>query len=132
VGSFNLRTKKIYFFNDEGSLEIYGYPDGAYEDLFDLRLSLTKKGDDGSVHNEDVIDNYNYTTVVYTGIKNAEFGLLNHAGKQIELYNEADGYMTQKLELPGDAPIQKLLNFAYANGIYWLFDKSERKWVGYK
>lgn len=131
VGAYNTKNNKVYFLNDEGSLEVYAV-DGTYEDLADLRLSVTKKDDDGSVHNEDVLDNYNSTTVVYTGIANAEFGVLNHIGKQIELYSQKDGHLTQTLQLPDDAPFQKLLNFAYANGIYWLFDKEERKWVGYK
>ncbi len=132
TGALNPAKKKVYFLNAEGALEIYNYPDGTYDDLKDLRLSVVKKDDDGTVHNEDVIDNYNSTTIVFTGIKNAEIGLLNYVGKQIELYNEADGYMTQKLILPNDAPVNALLNFAYANGIFWLFDKTERKWVGFK
>jgi hypothetical protein len=131
VGAYNSKNNKVYFLNEEGSLEVFS-ADGTYEDLVDIRLSVTKKDDDGSVHNDDVLDNYNSTTVVYTGIANAEFGVLNHIGKQIELYSQKDGYLTQTLQLPGDAPFQKLLNFAYANGIYWLFDKEERKWVGYK
>jgi hypothetical protein len=132
VAAYNTKNNKVYFLNEEGSLEVYSCIDGTYEDLQELRLSVAKKDDDGSVHNDDVLENYNSTTVIYTGVPNAEFGVLNTIGKQIELYSQKDGYLGQTLRLPDDAPFQKLLNFTYANGVYWLFDKEERKWVGYK
>jgi hypothetical protein len=86
--------------------------------------------DDGD--NYDVLQDYNNTTIVYTGITNAEVGLLNAANKKIELYNLKDGHLTRKLALPEDAPTEDFLNFAYCNSVYWLFDKSARVWKGYK
>jgi hypothetical protein len=42
------------------------------------------------------------------------------------------GFLTTQLPLPKDAVTEGAFNFAYANGIYWLFNIAERKWVGYK
>ena len=77
-------------------------------------------------------ENYNGNVAICTQQKKAEFGLLNIADKQIELYDKNTGLITQILHLPEDAPFYSMFNFAYANGIYWLFDKENRKWLGYK
>jgi hypothetical protein len=77
-------------------------------------------------------DNYNAVSAVFTEKTKAEFGLLNFTEKQIELYDAQSGLMTQILKLPNEVPVPERFNFAFANGIYWLFDKENRKWVGYK
>jgi hypothetical protein len=40
--------------------------------------------------------------------------------------------MTSRLELPETASVNKSFNFAFANGMYWLFNMEERIWTGYK
>ncbi|MET0394852.1 MAG: hypothetical protein ABW019_17035 [Chitinophagaceae bacterium] len=130
AGAYNARAGKIYFFNsDEGNIEIYDLATSSYEDAIDLTLGRAagKSGD-----NSDVLDEYNSSTVIYTGLPKAEIGLFNHEDQVIELYDIKTGYLTRKFTLPADAPAPEMLNFAYANGIYWLFDKTERTWKGYK
>lgn len=130
AGAFNAKEEKLYFFNhDEGKIEIYDLAAGSYEESIELFLGRTE-GKDGD--NEDVLKNYNSSTVIYTSLPKAEIGLLNAENNVIELYNIRNGYMTRKLVLPAEAPSPQLLNFAYCNGIYWLFDKAERTWKGYK
>lgn len=77
-------------------------------------------------------DNYNYTTLVYTGIPNAQLGFLNFMDYQVELYNAKTGLLTRVLKLPEGTPAETSFNFAYANGIYWFFDMIQRKWIGYQ
>ena len=84
-------------------------------------------GEEGVTSGEDYNGN-----VVVTNIKNATLGFLNTAGKKIELYNYDDGYLQTTLKLPETAPVESIFNFAYSNGIYWLFDIANRKWIGYK
>lgn len=130
AGAYNAREEKIYFFNnDEGNIEIYDLSTSSYEESITLKLGRAE-GKSGS--NSDVLENYNSSTVIYTGIPGAEIGLLNFENNMLELYNIKSGYLTRKLVLPTDAPSPGMLNFAYCNGIYWLFDKSERAWKGYK
>jgi hypothetical protein len=90
-----------------------------------------KKAEGPGENEEEVAGDYN-GNVVATNIKNAEFGFLNTVSKQIELYNYKEGYLQQTLKLPESAPVEMSFNFAYSNGIYWLFDIENRKWIGYK
>jgi hypothetical protein len=130
VGSYDPKAKAVYFLNEEGFVEVYKYDDGSYDTYLELHLGYTEADD--LADNYDVIDDYNSTTVVYTGISGAELGLLNTDTKQIELYNIKTGLLTRKLGLPSRAPMPAFLNFAYSNGIFWLFDTEARIWKGYK
>jgi hypothetical protein len=133
VGAYYDKEKVVLFFNEDGNIDKYSIEDGKY--IENIELSLGKsKDDDGSDNsdNEDAIENYNSTTAVYTGIAGAEIGLFNFSSKQIELYDSKDGRIARKLLLPADAPAPQFLNFAYCNGIYWLFDKETRTWKGYR
>ena len=103
-----------------------------------IRLYVGKK-DKSEVKEEDnefdlysMPDHYNAVSAVFTEKTKAEFGLLNFTDKQIELYDAKSGLMTQILKLPDDVLVPERFNFAFANGLYWLFDKENRKWVGYK
>src|SRR5690606_12442048 len=75
---------------------------------------------------------YNETAIVYTGLKGSEIAMLNITDRRIELYNIATGYMTDTLALPDSVKVYQWLNFGYANGIYFFFNKETRTWLGYK
>lgn len=107
---------------------------GSTNNEVDLRIGLTKADDIGEdfEQSDETPEDYNSTTVIYTGIKNAELGILNKTDKQIELYSFDNGFLTKKLKLPDDAPAEPSFNFAYTNGIYWLFNMETRTWIGYK
>jgi hypothetical protein len=130
AGSFNPKENAVYFFNEDGNLDAYDYGTAEYLEAKDLYLG--NKNENEFSDNYDVLENYNSTTAVFTGIPKAEIGVLNVAEKQIELYNIATGYLTQILKLPGTAPAKEWLNFAWSNNIYWLFDTESRTWKGYK
>lgn len=136
AATFDAKSGQIYFYNEDGKIEVYNYKDGGYVTTIQLSLGLSKKNvDDEGFEAEDnyyVAEDYNNTTVVFTGIAKAELGLLNYYEKRVELYNKADGHMTQILKLPDEAPAPDFLNFSYCNGIFWLFDKENRIWMGYK
>lgn len=132
VGSFNPKEKLVYFFNGEGNLDKYSYADGDFISSIELHLGKTSKDEEDYSDNYDVLQDYNNTTAVFTGIAKGEIGLLNHTNKEIELYDLKTGYITRKFTLPENAPVNSFLNFAYCNGVYWLFDKEHRIWMGYK
>lgn len=132
VGAFNPKEKIVYFFNEEGNIEKYDLSTGEYLEDIELHLGQTKEEADSLFDNYDYLDSYNNTSVVYTGIPGAELGLLKYSDNEIELYNVESGYITRKLTLPDDAPAKEFLNFAFCNGIYWLFDTEARIWKGYK
>lgn len=100
-----------------------------------IQIHWGRKLSDGPGDDEDEYssnEDYNYTNIVYTGIKGAQIGVLNITNKEIELYNYSNGYKAQVLALPMNAKTEASFNFAYANDIYWLFDIANRKWIGYK
>ena len=77
-------------------------------------------------------ERYNNTTVVFTGIPKAEWGLYDTENNELVLFNRATGKITKKIPLGDDAPKIGLFCFAYTNGTIFLFDKDARAWYGYK
>ncbi|NJO25674.1 MAG: hypothetical protein HC867_07805 [Bacteroidia bacterium] len=98
-----------------------------------LHWGLTAKdGIAADEHTDETPEGYNTTTIIYTSLPNAEIGVLNTVDKQVELYSIKTGFLSKKLQLPEDATTETMFNFAYANGIYWLFNMNTRTWIGYK
>jgi hypothetical protein len=97
-----------------------------------IHFGAMNAGDATSLSQSDFEQTYNTRSVIYTGIKNAEIGLLNIAKKQVELYDSKTGYMSQVIKLPIDFEMETYFNFSFSNGIYWVFDKQKRKWNGFK
>lgn len=135
TGAFNAKENIVYFLNEDGNIDKYSMKDGIYLDAIELHPGKAKKTDideEEEDYDIDPLENYNKSTVIYTGIAGAEIGLLNHSSNQIELYNLKTGLMTKSFSFPTDAPVPQFLNFSCTNGIYWLFDKEARTWKGYK
>jgi hypothetical protein len=78
------------------------------------------------------VNDMNWSTMIYTGVKNMELGLLDIVSKKVYLFNRKDGDQTGTVQLPSDAVVYDAFNFSYANGYVFLFDKDERIWTGYK
>lgn len=131
VGAYNSLGKQVLFLK---SGKIFFYTEtGNIKDSLVIHWGRTKADGAGSTDEYDLAAmDYNYTTVVYTGIKGSEIGLLNVDQSQIELYDIKTGFMTKKIPLPEDTKTELSFNFAYANGIYWLFSMENREWYGYK
>ncbi|MES2430382.1 MAG: hypothetical protein V4556_05555 [Bacteroidota bacterium] len=132
VGAYDTAAKKVVFLYKSG-VDYYN-EDGYYAYSTDNKpIHFGKKTFTTSdVDSTTTPYAYNYTTVIYTGIKKADVGFLNVDNKQIELYDSKTGLLTKILVLPKDAAVEASFNFAYANGIYWLFNIEKRTWIGYK
>ncbi|MGB3008336.1 MAG: hypothetical protein WBC06_17605 [Chitinophagaceae bacterium] len=133
IGAYHTSLQEVLFLN-AGFVSFYSFEDGLSNKSIQIQWGHTKE--DGLLEEEadeaETPEDYNYTTVIYTGIKGAEIGFLNITEKHVELYNIADGFLTKKLSFPEDAPVYNNFNFAYTNGIYWLFNIETRIWTGYK
>ncbi len=131
VGAYNSTAKQVLFLKNSF---VYSYDEeGDVQDSVAIHWSRTKTqgpADGETPHEEN--EDYNSSTVIYSGIKGSELGLLNVTNKQVELYDIKTGYLTKVLALPENAKTELFFNFAYANGIYWLFDMAKREWTGYK
>jgi hypothetical protein len=136
IAVFNQRENVVYFLKGHTVVTVdinTGKP--VPEKTYALKLGYTKKAPAPADYKADSLkipDNYNSTTIIYTGITNAEFGLLNIDTREIELYSKQDGLLYQKLKLPKEAVPWEKFNFGFANNTYYLFDKQKRSWVGYR
>lgn len=131
VGVYNPVAKRVMFLKGG---QVFFYNNDA-EAVDSIAIHWSRKKADGPADDEDPSvspEDYNYTAMVYTGIKGQEIGFLNVTNLEIELYDIKSGYLTAKLALPENASVEASFNFAYTNGIYWLFNIELRKWIGYK
>jgi len=136
VGQYNQRENLVHFL--KGSTVVaYDAATGkeVKEKTVLLKTGYSKKIPPPAglvIDSVKVLPQYNSTTVIYTGISNAEFGLLNVQTKEIELYSKADGLLTQRLKLPPDTRTNDKLNFSYCNNVYFIYDVLKRSWIGYR
>ncbi len=131
VGAYDTAKGKVVFLY-KSSVDYYTSDTySAYNDG-NVHISFGKISSNSSDTFTITPPEYNYTTVIYTGTKKADLGFLNTEKKQVELYDSKTGYLTKILVLPKDASVEQAFNFAYANGIYWLFNIEKRTWIGYK
>lgn len=132
VGTYNTAKKQVIFLKGS-TIWMYDTTGTVADTTTVLHWGLTAK--DGIAADEnpaETPEGYNSTSIIYTGLPNAEVGVLNTVDKQVELYSIKTGFLSKKIQLPEDAPAEQMFNFAYANGIYWLFNMEARTWLGYK
>ena len=132
AGTYNPVKKEVIFLNNE---LVSFYKNDATNTENTLTLSFGAKkseGKSGEQESDNSVSEYNNTSVLFTGIPGSELGVLNTTKKQVELYSYSNGSLGKIFMLPDDTPVEKSFNFAYANGIYWLFDIENRKWLGFK
>ncbi|HMT74214.1 MAG TPA: hypothetical protein PKA77_09110 [Chitinophagaceae bacterium] len=132
VGAFVPLTQKVLFVY--GS-QVYVYNGKTAEEEKTVVIHWGRKKADGVSDEEDETEpsaDHNTTTVVYTGIKGAELGFVNVTDRTIELYDMSNGFLIRSMELPEEATVESTFNFAYTNGMYWLFNMESRIWTAYK
>jgi hypothetical protein len=133
IGVYNEASNRVYFLDGE-SVFVYN-ADAIPEEDSTIRLYPgVIKSADIDIDNEGLVisEDYSINVLIYTGIKKAEFGLLNIKEKRVELYDRNTGLMTQKLKLPANVKTYGAFNFSYTNATYWAFDQDTRTWTGYK
>lgn len=132
TGAYEPGSQTIYFF-DKGKFTFYNSK-GIVAKKLAIHLGQPKVFGPGEFENEDNENpDYNQTTVVHTGMAASPAGLLNVKRNRIELYDLKEGYLQQLLLLPDDETYgSRALNFAFANGIYWLYNIYTRAWIGFK
>lgn len=126
-GSIDSKAGIVYFLGEYGVVVPYNYKEGVTNDNIVLNLGKVKESDEGSQ-----IEEYNPSTVFYTGQKKAELAILNVDTRHLEFYDIKSGLLTRKHSFPEDAPLPSFLNIAYTNGIVFVFDKEAHVWIGYK
>jgi hypothetical protein len=131
VGTYNFMEKNVLFLSGT-TIKKYNLRTAKEIGSKQLHIGKTANDKNSELDPQELPEGYNTTSVIFTGISGGEIGLLNSENRQIELYNYKTGFLTYQLNLPLETPVEMSFNFAYTNGIFWLFDISERTWRGYK
>lgn len=118
VGAYNSKDNQILYYNDG---KLYKVDASTYASAGELELKIPVS-----------LDDINQTTVIYTGIKHKEAGVLNYKDKKVYLFDINSGKLTATVQLPTTAITHDLFRFSYANGYVWLYDVDVRTWTGYK
>ena len=118
-GVYDSKKKEIYYYSG-GSIHVYKRKTGAFSKKVNPDLTLNEKRA------------INTTSMIFTGIKKSELGLLDYEARKVYLFNKKTGEKTATINLPYDAPVDDSFLFGYANGHVFLYDKGSRTWWGYK
>ena len=119
VGTIDSKGKEILYY-DDGTVIGYNRKDGQSSGTY-LFLSLP-------VNKEQL----NWTTMIYTGVKNMEIGLLDIDKGKVYLFSRKDGSHNGTVNLPRSVTLYEGFNFSYANNYVFLFDQDARQWTGYR
>ncbi len=117
VGTFD-PIKKMMLYYENGSIYQYTRKKGLWVKSTDLKI--------------DEVSVINNTSMIYTGKKDMEYGLLDYQNKKVLLFSAKTGALTKTIQLPSTASTNASFRFGYANGHVFLFDADERIWTGYK
>lgn len=117
VGAFDSKKQIIYYYSD-GKIYSYLRKNGKQKSSFNITNSQIDTG------------NLNSTTVIFTGIKNQELGLLDYYLQKVYLF-DLKGKLTAIINLPENAPTNNAFRFSFANNYIWLYDVDSRSWTGY-
>ena len=134
VGQFSQRENIVYFLKGSMAMAYDVNTGNLLEGKHKLlKIGFGKKSLPPAGWQADsftVRKDYNTTTLIYTGLAQAEFGLLNIENREIELYSATDGLMSTRLKIPDQLPVHDKLNFAFCNNLFWLYDSKSRSWAG--
>ncbi len=137
VSVFHTTGKCIIYISGNGVIIKYNAKTGeAISTLTTLHPDSKTQKEADELDEEDEEDRWlirNNTSVQYTGIPKAELAILNVDNRSIEFYDQKTGLMAKTAyRIPEGIELQLSFNFSYTNGIWWFFNKEEKKWVGYK
>jgi len=120
VGTYDLAKKKVVFLDME-SAKLYFYD----------RKDPSKSSSINFVAQNDNVENYNQTTVGYTGKKGYEFVLLDYTNRKLVFFDRI-GKQTATTAIPNDAVLEPMFLFSFANDRAFFYDVNSRTWTAYK
>jgi hypothetical protein len=120
VGIYNSRKKVIYYMGkvSEAEVEIYKAKDHSLKGKVKLQLPASAS-------------EINETTILYTGVKNMEFAVLDVGNSKLLFFDKKGNYK-DSIPLHVSFELQTWFNVSFANGYLFLFNKNDREWTGYK
>ncbi len=120
VGTFDDLAKSVAFLNiAEGTIDLYNAKKPEKINSISLKFN--------SASTED----FNQTTLGYTGVKGYEYVLLNVTDRSLIYFNRK-GTEAGRTDLPDDAILSDFFKFSYARNRAFLYDSESRIWTAYK
>ena len=116
VGALNPAKQIIYYYN-AGTVYTYKRKGGKASKTFEIKAPVG-------------VSNLNTTTVVFTGRKGEELGLLDKEEGKVYLF-DLKGNHTASVTLPSGSETPDMFRFSCANGKIWVYDVGTRSWTGY-
>jgi hypothetical protein len=120
VGTYHKKKKAVMFFDTERS-QIVFYDRKNPDKTSSLKLTLPA----------NFTDNFNLSTIIYTGVKGYEYFLLNARDFQLFFFDE-QGKSKGSVALPDDIYTSQMFRFSYANKRIFFYNTENRKWTAYK
>lgn len=137
VGVYHTATKSIIYLSKLYSVERYNPANGKVMLPFtNLHVGCKSNKEVQELDSDTEKSRWegrNASGVQYTALPKGELAVLNVDDRTIELYDQKTGLLTKTaFSIPEEVTIHLNFNFSYTNGIWWFFNKDERKWVGCK
>lgn len=104
------------------------YINGSYFVSYDRKKGTVAKSVEFSTPVSS--ESLNNTSVIYTGVKGMEFGVLDANNGKIYLIDGKSGNTTATIVLPADLPLSHSFRFAYANKHAFIYNTDTRSWTG--
>jgi hypothetical protein len=120
VGAFDPRRKEVLFLQEDARVLGFRLKDGKPAKT-EITLELPQEA-----------NRHNKTTLIYTGKKNRELGILDVGLELVYLFGLKDGKLSETITLPKGSVKDYQFNFSFANDHIFLFDPEERRWTGYR
>ncbi|MCX6352708.1 MAG: hypothetical protein NTX03_12760 [Bacteroidetes bacterium] len=123
---------------NENSIGTLNYNDD--EILYYANSYINRYGYDGKEHDYIFLtdgfepDDVNENTVIYTGVKGMEIGLVDYSEGQVIFFNMKGEKYPEVVDLPKDdgLTISDAFKISFANDRVWFFNADNRTWTGYK
>jgi hypothetical protein len=119
-GVFDGKSAVMYYDHNLGEVDFYKAKGHKYKGHVKLTGFPTYLG------------GINSTSIIYTGYKGYEIGVLDYDSNEIYLFDRKTGKRSAIVKLPTEAITNSQFWFAYANDRVWLYDSDERAWSGYR
>jgi hypothetical protein len=116
-GVYDSKKKQILYFY-EGNIYAFKRSNGEFSKSISLSISN--------------LENMNATTLMYTGVKKMEVGLLDYMNGKVYLYNIKTGEKTATITLPDHVITFSLFRVSYANNHVFIYDADKRVWSGFQ
>lgn len=134
VGCFDGLKSRVYFLSGTG-IFAYNANNGSKiqeEEVFNFSKGINNAYELSLSEFESELPVFYNTVPIFTGIAQQEIGLLNYELNQVDLYNMKTGMRSKVYRFPEGTVCESFLNVAFANGLFFIYDKEKAEWNGYK